>query len=353
MVWLAAVGLVLGALWGAPRVRADEPEVNERQIKAAVAKALPLLQKGAAGHAAQRSCFSCHHQGLPVLAMSVARERGFTVDEDGFRKQLAYTHNILAQWAKRTTDHRSFLGGQADTAGYALLTLELGDWKADETTAAVTEYLLLRNKELDYWRNVSNRPPSEASPFTTTALALRGLKAYGTPEQAKRITRRVTAARDWLLRTAPRDTEERVFRLWGLKYAETDADEVANAVQDLLRTQRPDGGWSQTKTLESDAYATGSALVALHLAGGLPVGDRAYQRGASFLVRKQLPDGSWLVRSRSKPFQTYFETGFPHGKDQWIASAASGWAAAALALTCPSPIGPPQEEPDPLPATKD
>jgi hypothetical protein len=45
-----------------------------------------------------------------------------------------------------------------------------------------------------------------------------------------------------------------------------------------------------------------------------------------------LPDGSWLVRSRSRPFQTYFETGFPHGKDQWISSAATGWATAALAL---------------------
>jgi hypothetical protein len=45
-----------------------------------------------------------------------------------------------------------------------------------------------------------------------------------------------------------------------------------------------------------------------------------------------LPDGSWLVRSRSRPFQTYFETGFPHGKDQWISSAATGWATTALAL---------------------
>jgi N-acyl-D-amino-acid deacylase len=37
-----------------------------------------------------------------------------------------------------------------------------------------------------------------------------------------------------------------------------------------------------------------------------------------FLVKAQFADGSWHVRSRSNPFQTYIESGFPHGKDQFI-----------------------------------
>jgi hypothetical protein len=41
------------------------------------------------------------------------------------------------------------------------------------------------------------------------------------------------------------------------------------------------------------------------------------------------------VASRSLAFQTYFESGFPYGKDQFISAAASGWAAAALALALP------------------
>jgi hypothetical protein len=40
------------------------------------------------------------------------------------------------------------------------------------------------------------------------------------------------------------------------------------------------------------------------------------------------------VTSRSKPFQQYFETGFPHGKDQFISSHASSWAVVSLALAC-------------------
>ena len=89
--------------------------------------------------------------------------------------------------------------------------------------------------------------------------------------------------------------------------------------------------------LASDAYATGSVLVSLHLAGAVDTDHPAYRRGLDFLIRTQREDGSWYVKSRSRPFQTYFESGFPHGPDQFISAAASGWAVAALALACPLP----------------
>jgi len=34
-------------------------------------------------------------------------------------------------------------------------------------------------------------------------------------------------------------------------------------------------------------------------------------------------------------FQPYFESGFPHGKDQWISVAGTNWATMALTLTMP------------------
>jgi len=77
-------------------------------------------------------------------------------------------------------------------------------------------------------------------------------------------------------------------------------------------------------------------LVALHLAGGIPTDVPAYRNGLQFLIRSQREDGSWLIKSRSKPFQTYFESGFPHVPDQFIAAAGSAWAVAALVLACPA-----------------
>jgi hypothetical protein len=124
-----------------------------------------------------------------------------------------------------------------------------------------------------------------------------------------------------------------VFRLLGLTWAGS-AESKKPAIEDVIRTQRPDGGWAQTDFLQSDAYATGQALVALAEAGMLP-SDSAYRKGVQWLLRKQLADGSWFVRTRSYPVQIYFESGFPHGASQFISAAATNWATQALIRTYP------------------
>jgi hypothetical protein len=302
-------------------------------VKEAVTKSITRLEKSAAEYLVQRKCFSCHHQAMHVLTFTAAKERGFAVNEKEIARQVKFTADFLA---KNREDYLKGKGqgGQADTAGYALLTLAAGNWKPDETTAAVVEYLLLRDKQRDHWQATSQRPPSEASSFTTTYLALRALQQFRPDEKKDVIDLRIDKARKWLLATKPKDTEDRVFRLQGMKAAGADKTEIEVASQELLKTQRPDGGWSQIDKLDSDAYATGSTLVALHQAAGLSVEDDAYQRGVRYLLKTQQPDGSWHIRSRSKPFQTYFESGFPHGKDQFISSAGSSWATIALLLTC-------------------
>jgi squalene cyclase len=126
-----------------------------------------------------------------------------------------------------------------------------------------------------------------------------------------------------------------VFRLRSLHVADAPKDEIRGAVQELLKTQRADGGWAQLADVDSDAYATGTALVALHQAGGVETTDPAYRNGLRFLLARQLNDGSWHVPTRSTPIQTYYESGYPHGEDQFISITAAGWATTALALALP------------------
>jgi N-acyl-D-amino-acid deacylase len=71
-------------------------------------------------------------------------------------------------------------------------------------------------------------------------------------------------------------------------------------------------------------------LWALANAGVVQPGHETYRKGVRFLLATQEPDGSWHVSSRATKFQIYFESGFPHGHDQWISTMATGWAAAAL-----------------------
>jgi hypothetical protein len=309
-------------------------EARDRNIREAVGKALPLIRKGSDGHMAKRTCFACHHQAVPLLALTTARSRGFPVEQPALQKHLRFIADFLDENREQYRKGRG-QGGQVTTAGYALWSLELGGWRPDAMTSAVAEYLLLADKALDHWRTTSNRPPSEVSAFTTTYFAVRGLQVFGAEEQQKRISERLDQVRTWLSKAPARDTEDRVFRLLALKQIGGGASEIKAAALDLIRSQRADGGWGQLDTMASDAYATGTVLVALHLAGGLPTRDPVYQKGIDYLLRQQLPDGSWHVNSRSRPFQTYFESGFPHGKDQFISLAASGWAATALTLALP------------------
>jgi hypothetical protein len=127
----------------------------------------------------------------------------------------------------------------------------------------------VRDQDADHWRTNSNRRPSEASDFTATYLTLRALRKWGGDGQKARIARRIEFVRAWLLKSEGKDTEDRVFRLWAFQQALAPTMAVQAAMRDLVRVQRDDGGWAQTDGLASDAYATGSALVALHEAGGL------------------------------------------------------------------------------------
>jgi hypothetical protein len=327
---LLIVSLALGLLqtgW------ADAPD---KPTRTAIDRALPLLERAAAGSADQRECFTCHNQALPILALSEARRYGFAVDADNFRRQLEHTFGHLDRSRQRYLDGIG-TGGKADTAGYALWALSAGDWPPDETTSAVAEYLLLWQADDDHWTCTSDRPPSESSHFTTTYLGIRGLQAYGTDAQQERIASRLQSARDWLIATPPEENEDQVFRLWGLKLAGADEAVVASAASELLGRQCEDGGWAQLDGADSDAYATATALVALHRTDSLQPDADVYRRGVAYLLRSQLEDGSWHVVSRSHPFQSYYESGFPHGEDQFISTAASAWAVLALLATLPPP----------------
>jgi len=315
--------------------RAAEPMSTADNVRTAIAKSILLLEKGSKGSIEQRKqCFNCHNQGLPMMALELARTRGFDVDAENLKQQLQFTANFLGR-NKDQYRKGAGQGGQVDTAGFALWALDNGGWKPDDTTEAVIEYLLQRQSDRPHYRPESNRPPSEQSYFTSSYVGLRGLKVYGIPEQQDRIKARIDQVRGWLLETPGMDTEDRVFRLHSLRLVTAPDDALQQAAEQLKAMQREDGGWSQLPDMTSDAYATGTALVALHEAGGLSTDDSAYRKGLSYLISTQEEDGSWHVRTRAEPFQTYFESGYPHGKDQFISIAAAGWSTTALILSLP------------------
>ena len=197
----------------------------------------------------------------------------------------------------------------------------------------MVEYLLQKQTKAGFWKCSSDRPPSESSDFTTSYLAIRGLSAFSRAAHQGRVSDAITRAATWLGKADPADTEDLVFGLLCTDYLDVPAGTRDSYIDRLLQSQRSDGGWAQKPEMESDAYATGSVLYALHRAG---IADElTSNRGIRFLLDSQQSDGTWQVKTRSRPFQEYFETGFPYGDDQFISTSATAWATLALLLTLP------------------
>ncbi len=331
MKTIGASFVIVGFLFLSPETKADTPKT--KGIKSAIQKSLDLIQKSTIQYRTRRTCFSCHHQSLPLIALAEAKAKGFPIDEDNFQTQVKHTWKHLKRGQKNYLRGRG-QGGRVNTAGWALWALEAGNWKKDEISSAVVEYLLKTDGKHGFWGRSGNRPPSQASTLTTTALAVIGLKNFGTKETHNRIDERMQKVKNWVIKAKVQDTEDRVFQLWNFYYLDVDKNLLREAADQLITEQNADGGWSQKTDMASDAYATGTALVALHKAAGTSVNHKSYQQGIKYLLKTQLEDGSWHVKSRSRPFQTYFESGFPHGKDQFISITASSWATQALILAC-------------------
>ena len=302
------------------------------RVRGAAERALPFLEIASAETARRRRCFTCHGQAMPALVFAEAQKHGFHINQENLTRQLDHTYAHLKRSKKQYTDGRG-TGGQVDTAGWALWGLETGERESDEVTDPVVDYLLAKQNNNGYWPCSSNRPPSEKSVFASSYLALRSIEVFGRKaHEAKAAAAKVNAT-EWLEKAQPKDTEDRVFKLLSLPYVDLH-DRSDELIAELTRQQRADGGWAQLPDMDSDAYATATVLYALAESGTAPT-DAVYRRGLEYLLKHQLDDGSWHVKSRSKPFQLYFETGYPHGKDQFISTTAACWATLALMHALP------------------
>ena len=319
-----------GAVEGNPR---PFPALKFRPAgspRAAVARALPLLQQTDVTFMKKSGCVSCHHNSVAAMAVSLARSKGIRVDDGIARSQAAAIGRYVETWRDRATQGIG-IPGDADTVSYILLGLAAEKYPQDTGTDAMAYFLRQTQQPDGSWRLLAHRPPIEIDEVQVTAMSLRALQVYAPAAYRAAYRPAIDRAAAWIAKAQPHAAEGRAFHLLGLHWSDAGRPAIQKAAKAILAEQRSDGGWSQLPTLPSDAYATGQALVALAESGALAISDPAYKRGVQFLLKTQLADGSWYVRSRALPIQPHFESGFPFGKDQFISAAGSNWAAMALA----------------------
>ena len=298
-------------------------------VRAAVERSLPALQRADVAFFRRSGCVSCHNNSLTAMTLAAARKSGFMFDEEIARKQLQTIGSYMESWRERVLEGVP-IPGNHDTISYILVGMAAEKYAPDAATDAMARYVKSRQSPDGRWAILAARPPEESSDFEGTAVSMRALQTYAPKSQRAAYDRAIQLGAAWLAQADPKTNEDRTFQLLGLRWTEADKQVIRKAARALVSEQRPNGGWAQLPSLETDAYATGQALVALLESGALAVTDPAYKRGAQFLLNSQLEDGSWYVKTRAVAIQPYFDSDFPHGHNQFISAAATNWATMAL-----------------------
>lgn len=313
-------------------------DASAARIREAATKAVAVIQKSQKNWYSKQSCVSCHQQVFPALAFRVAREHGIAVDEQSAHADAASAFGYFSD-LERAVEYTHVID-PALNDGYALVAAHAAGMKPSLVTAVYARLIAVRQEADGHWEGMDERPPQAYSPFTATTISLRAVQLYAHPSLKADTEARAARARAWLLSHEPRATEERVYQLLGVYWAGADRAELQKMAAALKATQQDDGGWNSLDGRSSDAYSTGQALMALHEAGGLAMSDAAWKRGIDYLLRTQMPDGTWHVVSRLHPpapvSPKYFETGHPYGHDQFISMMGDSLAAMALSTSLPA-----------------
>jgi len=275
-----------------------------RDAPAAITAGLAYLDEYGANWMESRKCASCHHLAQAAWVFSEAKAAGFKID-DKFLTELAGFISAPDNRAKlfpAPDDKRpeaQQLSGGAVYALFALAVLEKPAKDAEVLRAKAVKHILERQDKDGAWSTARMQPIMDDKPTATAliALALASAKPDGDSAAAAKTAWTKSLA---LLNAEKGDSAElqfHVLKLW-LQLKGGDAG-VAGSIERIVAKQNADGGWSQVKDAPSDAWATGQTLYVLSPAGRKP-DDPAVRKAREFLVKTQLADGSWLMKSRPK-----------------------------------------------------
>ena len=311
-----------------PVMPSHGPTGTVRSIPDAVEQALTMAEKQSFNFIRIGGCNSCHSQDLASAAAGFVRSRGLRAP-----REIPQLPQSMMPSPERLMDFN--VVGAPGTA-WELVDFGMNGVPKSHFTDAAVRVILAMQSPAGHWSaNESRRPPMNAGDFQAAAVCIYALKHYA-PAGGEVVTAQAIArAVAWLERATPQTTQDRAFHALALAWANQGSESASRSARALVAMQRPDGGWSQMPSMTSDAYATGQALFALHLAGRMPATDPVYRKGVDYLLKTQAADGTWHVKTRSIWLQPYFESGFPYGRDQFISTAGTAWAAMALAAAAP------------------
>lgn len=314
--WHLLGTLLLGLAFGA---QCPAAAAGDGAPGVAVRRGLQFLQKEAFVWKEARKCAACHHATLTMWSFNEAKAAGYPVDKTALKEisEWAFgdmkTNSLAAQAPPRDVVNLGWV--------YVLLGRETASESGARTSALDTNLALsapvsAMNEDIipeaqriligqivakqatdgSWGKPLDERVPL-GGPVEDIAILCR-LALLQTGQRSPSITASIQKAANWLAANQDKTSRQaRNFRiLMNLREGKS-ARERKRLLETITAEQNPDGGWSQTPELASDAYATGQTLYMLARAGVKPQAT-AMKKGVEFLIRTQHEDGSWPMLSR-------------------------------------------------------
>lgn len=308
------ITVFIGLACDAKPAQCDEPDATAQaktlatpqQARTVIERGLTFLEKDTVKWRQERGCATCHHGTMTIWALSEARSQGYAVNAAALADFMEWTKSRFIPRLDLPRDPRPGWSLVSTPGIYlGMMSQHLPVLSREEVN--IVAWHLARHQEEDgAW--VLPPPANGAPPIweSRETIALLALMAWEPsvptdPDAATAARASREKAVEWLGKTEPSDTAQaNSLRLLRDVRLGKPPEQIQSGVERLLKQQNADGGWSQTKELGSDAYATGQALYALSFAGVKPERSEI-QRAVSFLVATQREDGSWPMTSRNHP----------------------------------------------------
>jgi hypothetical protein len=296
--------LVLAALPSAePAPQPRAAEVSAAEVRRAVERGLPFLEKSSAAWRSERKCVTCHQVPFGVWALTEGKARGFAVDAARLDDLTAWAFDFCA------TDQNKGekTGGFHLTSAFMVLS-QTGAARDDalKVYPLFETFFARRQKPDGSWREGRQiriqGAQREADEVDTmwTLLAIRSLERLGDKLPAETRTG-LAAERDkglaFLKDAKPgRRPDWLALRVLVAKEYGT-PERATELLRELVALQNADGGWGYVRDGESYAHTTGECLHCLGVMG-LGEADPAVRKAWKYLVRTQQPAGWWHAPSR-------------------------------------------------------
>lgn len=284
--------------------RGEEPVAKEFSYR----KAAEFLDAASVNWTQARKCGTCH-TNYPYL---MARPLLVEPDSSAMKEVREFFVDRAGNWDKKRPRWDTEV---VATASALAIHDALTTKKLQPVTRAALDRMWTLQKSDGSWEWLKCAwPPLEHDDYYGVLFAALGVglapDGYAKSPKAQEGLQKVQA---YFRKTPPPSLHHRIVLLWVSCHLpemmpEKDRHE---AIAQILRQQRPDGGWSlpklgdwnrqdgssnQAATAPSDGYATGLCVYVLRQAG-LAKDEPALKKGVLWLKQNQRESGRWFTRS--------------------------------------------------------